>query len=264
MAGAIPRMAIRAMVALALVAPMSLPSLAKTPGATHCYGSVCHRVLTLAETQGQIGRPRIVHASHYDDPRRDRFNPSLITSSGELFRPGEADNAASPNLPNGTQIAVYSPATRRGAIVRINNSGPYWGNRTLDLSRGLADKLGFGNQGVARVVIEVLQAPTAKEAKWARNRRYQPLPGFVGPVAGMDALRSAWASCSGSEQRWPKCADKPGRPPERALPTASVNIVAAVAGTMRGFGCAVLGGGKRCSTTPAVKPEPKAARRSNS
>jgi rare lipoprotein A len=171
---------------------MTATTAAKTPGSTYCFISTCHRVLTLAETRAAVGKPRAMHASHYDDPSRDRFNPSLITSSGELFRPDAPNNAASPIYPDGTLVAVYAPTTKRGAIVRINNAGPYWGNRLIDLSRGLADKLGIAKSGVGRVVVEVLAAPTKKEATYARGRRYAPVPGFLGKVASIESVRDTW------------------------------------------------------------------------
>jgi hypothetical protein len=133
-----------------------------------------------------------MHASHYDDPSRDRFNPSLLTSSGEMFRPWAADNAASPIYPDGTLVAVFAPTTKRGAIVRINNAGPYFGNRLIDLSRGLGDKLGFSHSGVGRVIVEVLAEPRPKEAAYVRGRRYAPVPGYIGKVAGVEEVRAVW------------------------------------------------------------------------
>jgi rare lipoprotein A len=74
--------------------------------------------------------------------------------------------------------------------VRINNAGPYWGNRLIDLSRGLADRLGVG--GVSRVTVEVLAAPTAAEARYKRGRRYPPVAGFIGRVASVEEVRAHW------------------------------------------------------------------------
>ena len=183
-----------ALVAAALLWPASLATStaveAKTPGKTYCFLGKCHRVRTLAETQSLVGRPMTVRASHYDDARRDRFNPSNITSSGEYFRAGAADNAASPNLPNGTVILAYNPSTRQAAVLRINNAGPYWGNRTLDVSRGAAQRLGFAGQGVASLVIKVVRAPTQSEATYSRGRRYAAVPG---PIGSHGSVQSALA-----------------------------------------------------------------------
>lgn len=159
---------------------------AKTPGKTYCFYRVCHRVMTLEETRRAVGKRMIVHASHYDDPRRDRFNPSNLTSSGEWFRAGVPDNAASPKLPNGTVILAWNPATRQSAVLRINNAGPYWKNRTLDVSRAAADRLGFGRQGVAQLHIQVLRAATSDDVIWRKGRRYAAVPGPIGTFSSFE------------------------------------------------------------------------------
>lgn len=148
--------------------------------------------MTLAETHALVGHRQSVIASHYDSPERDRFNPSLVTSSGEIFDPSSTDHAASPIYPDGTQMAVLVPATGKGAIIRVTNAGPYYSGRLLDLSRGLAERLGIAQAGVAEVTIEILAAPTMAESRYVFGRRYRPLPGFVGPAADLDVLRALW------------------------------------------------------------------------
>ncbi len=166
---------------------------AKTPGKTYCYHRKCHRVMTLEETRRAIGKPTTLHASHYDDPWRDRFNPRNLTSSGEWFRSGTPDNAASPNLPNGTIVLAWNPATKQAVVLRINNAGPYWGNRTLDVSRGAAERLGFARQGVARLTVAILHAPSRQEATYRKGRRFAAVPGPIGSFASFE-LASAAAS----------------------------------------------------------------------
>lgn len=172
---------------------------AKTPGRTYCFNGVCHRVKTLAETRREVGRRQVLIASHYDSCHRDRFNPCGLTSSGERYRPGLPNNAASPNYPNGTLLLVWHPRTKKTVVVRINNAGPYWGNRRLDLSRAAAQRLGF--RGVARVHVTVLKAPTASQARYKRNRVYRPAPGYVGRHASFGAaaanVRSRYAGVVG-------------------------------------------------------------------
>jgi len=160
---------------------------AKTPGSKYCFLGVCHRVKTIAETQALVGKTETVQASFYDDAKRDRFNPRNVTSSGEYFNAMRPDNAASPVLPDGTKVMVWSPTTKRAAIIRINNAGPYWGRRLIDLSRGAAEKLGFAHSGVATVQVRVLEAPTRAEATYRRGRVYPPLPGYLGGFASIDA-----------------------------------------------------------------------------
>jgi rare lipoprotein A (peptidoglycan hydrolase) len=156
---------------------------AKTPGRSYCFNGVCHRVKTLAETRREVGKARIVVASHYDSCHRDRYNPCGLTSSGERYDPSRPNNAASPNYPNGTLLLVWNPRTKKSVVVRINNAGPYWGNRRLDLSRAAAQRLGF--RGVAKLHVKVLKAPTAAQARYKRNRRYQPAPGYIGQFASI-------------------------------------------------------------------------------
>ncbi|OYW55059.1 MAG: hypothetical protein B7Y80_09110 [Hyphomicrobium sp. 32-62-53] len=162
---------------------------AKGPGRTYCFLKKCHRVKTIAETQALVGRDMTVMASHYDSCKKDRFNPCGLTSSGEPFFPERADNAASPVLPDGTIVMVWSKATKQAVVLRINNAGPYWGNRKLDLSRAAARKLGIG--GVGEVTLRVLKAPTPAEARYSKNRRYEPVPGPIGQFASLDEAQGA-------------------------------------------------------------------------
>jgi len=37
------------------------------------------------------------------------------------------------------------------SVVRVNDRGPFHGNRDLDLSKGAADAIGLTNSGVGRV-----------------------------------------------------------------------------------------------------------------
>lgn len=162
---------------------------AKTPGQKHCYGGVCHRVLSLGETTREIGKVRKIAASHYDDCRRDRYNPCGLTSSGEAFNAAAPDNAASSIHPDGTILIVRNPATKAAAVIRVNNFGPFKGNRKLDLSRAAAERLGYGRQGVATLDVMVVHAPSTEETRYKRKRRYEPVPGFLGR---MDSIESAY------------------------------------------------------------------------
>jgi rare lipoprotein A len=167
---------------VAFVASMAAAeATAKTPGHNYCYNGICHRVKTIAETERLIGVKVALHASHYGFCKTDRFNRCGLTSSGEEFKPGHADNAASPIYPNGTKLLVWHPRSRKAAVVRINNTGPYHNRRTLDLSRATAEKLGFGGSGVSTVHAKVIAAPTRAEATYRANRKYPPVPGYIGP-----------------------------------------------------------------------------------
>lgn len=171
----------------------STPADAKTPGSTYCFYGTCHRVKTLTETESIVGVKQIVQASFYDSCKNDRYNPCGLTSSGEAFRPEKADNAASPIYPDGTTLLVRSPVSQQAAVLRVNNAGPYWGKRTLDVSRGAAEALGFKGQGVAELEVRVLEAPTRDEATYKRHRSYAPVLGPIGRYASIDEAQVSLA-----------------------------------------------------------------------
>ena len=182
-----------AVAAVAIPATTSTPVEAKTPGKTYCFVGKCHRVKTIAETQALVGKEESITASHYDDCSKDRYNPCGLTSSGERFHPDRPDNTASPIYPDGTQLLVWSPENKRALVVRVNNAGPYWGNRTLDLSRAAAEKLGFEGEGVAKLKVRVIKAPEVAETKYVKNRNYDPVPGDIGQYASLDDAQRGMA-----------------------------------------------------------------------
>ncbi len=78
-----------------------------------------------------------------------------LTANGERYNPG-GYTAAHRTLPFGTRVRVTSPATGRSVVVRINDRGPYAGNRVIDLSVGAARAIGLTNSGVGTVRMEVV------------------------------------------------------------------------------------------------------------
>ena len=182
-----------AVAAVAIPATMTSPAEAKTPGKTYCFVGKCHRVKTIEETQALVGKEESITASHYDDCSKDRFNPCGLTSSGERFHPDRPDNTASPIYPDGTTLLVWSPENKRALVVRVNNAGPYWGNRTLDLSRAAAEKLGFEGEGVAKLKVRVIKAPEEAETKYVENRNYEPVAGDIGQYASLEDAQRGMA-----------------------------------------------------------------------
>ncbi len=178
---------------IAIPAITSAPVEAKTPGKTYCFVGKCHRVKTIEETHQLVGVEQNVTASHYDDCSKDRYNPCGLTSSGERFHPDRPDNTASPIYPDGTQLLVWSPKNKRALVLRVNNAGPYWGNRTLDLSRAAAEKLGFEGAGVAALKVKVIKAPELEESRYKKNREYAPVPGDIGQYASLDEAQTGMA-----------------------------------------------------------------------
>lgn len=77
------------------------------------------------------------------------------TASGEVFNPAEL-TAAHRTLPFNTRVRVTHAGTGQSVTVRINDRGPFKGDRIIDLSRAAADSIGLTSSGVAMVHLEVL------------------------------------------------------------------------------------------------------------
>lgn len=77
------------------------------------------------------------------------------TASGEIFDM-YALTAAHRTLPWGTIIRVTNIANRRSVEVKVNDRGPYVGDRILDLSYAAARRLGMLEAGAVTVSIEVV------------------------------------------------------------------------------------------------------------
>jgi rare lipoprotein A len=78
------------------------------------------------------------------------------TANGEVFRPGTL-TAAHRTLPFGTMVRVTNLNNGRSTVVRINDRGPFVGNRVIDLGHGAAQQVGLVSSGLAPVRLEVLR-----------------------------------------------------------------------------------------------------------
>jgi rare lipoprotein A (peptidoglycan hydrolase) len=84
-----------------------------------------------------------------------------LTADGEIYDM-YGQTAAHPTLPLGSVVRVMNLRTRKSAIVRINDRGPYVAGRDLDVSYQVARELGFVQRGTARVRVELLKVPPSK------------------------------------------------------------------------------------------------------
>lgn len=80
------------------------------------------------------------------------------TANGERFDMN-AMTAAHRSLPLSCFIRVTNKDNGKSVVVRVNDRGPYSGNRILDLSYGAAKQLGIVNQGMGNVTIERVSSP---------------------------------------------------------------------------------------------------------
>ena len=77
------------------------------------------------------------------------------TSNGEIFDLYAA-SAAHKTLPIPSYARVTNLDNGRSVVVRVNDRGPFHGDRLIDLSYGAAVKLGYMEHGTAPVEVEVL------------------------------------------------------------------------------------------------------------
>ena len=78
------------------------------------------------------------------------------TANGERFNM-RAMTAAHKTLPFGTKVRVTNRRNGRSVVVRINDRGPFIRGRTIDLSRGAAERIGMIASGHARVQLDIVR-----------------------------------------------------------------------------------------------------------
>jgi rare lipoprotein A len=115
----------------------------------------------------KIGQPYTVNGTTYvprEQPDYDeagiaswygaKFHGRL-TANGEVFDRNKL-TAAHPTLPLPTQVRVTNLENGRSVVLRVNDRGPFVGNRIIDLSERAAEVLGFRGKGLANVQVTYL------------------------------------------------------------------------------------------------------------
>ena len=115
------------------------------------------------------------------------------TSSGERYDMYKL-TAAHRHLPLPCYVRVTNLDNRKSAIVRVNDRGPFHGERIIDLSYAAAVKLGFANRGTARVLVESV----GPEPVAAANAMPSIAPGPVGEHIYLQA--GAFSNRRGAER----------------------------------------------------------------
>lgn len=108
-------------------------------------------IFAVTSAQVQTGK-----ASFY----ADKFE-GTPTASGEKYHHNKL-TAAHKTLPFGTKVRVTNLGNNQTVEVVVNDRGPYVENRIIDLSKSAAEKLGFVNQGLADIKLEVIDAGDGK------------------------------------------------------------------------------------------------------
>ena len=147
------------------------------------------------------------------------------TANGEIFDM-HALTAAHPTLPMPSYAYVSNPANGRTILVRINDRGPYVGERLIDLSRASADALGLRSGGTGRVRVRYA-GPAPLDGTDFRERQHLASRPWTGgsDVAAVEKAVSAheWARHqeAPTRQAWQPTARPPARSYADAGPAAS-------------------------------------------
>ena len=103
------------------------------------------------------------------------------TSSGEAYDM-YAMTAAHTVLPIPSYVRVTNLANKKSVVVRVNDRGPFIGNRLIDLSYTAAYKLGLATAGSGMVEVEVI-IPGSPEPGKTSGASPNIAPAAVQPVA---------------------------------------------------------------------------------
>ncbi len=117
----------------------------------------------------KVGKPYVIAGRRYT-PRvqpgyseiglASWYGPAFdgkLTANGELFDQ-YAITAAHKTLPLPSRVRVINLENGRELVVRVNDRGPFVGDRIIDLSRRSAQLLGIEQAGVGRVRIDLIDS----------------------------------------------------------------------------------------------------------
>ena len=111
-----------------------------------------------------VGKPYTIAGRTYVPSEAPRANEGLaswygssfhgrMTANGEIFD-RDSVAAAHTTMPLPSYARVTNLQNGHSMIVRVNDRGPFHGNRVIDVSERAASALGFRQQGTARVRVE--------------------------------------------------------------------------------------------------------------
>lgn len=126
-------------------------------------------------------RPYTVFGQHYVPIRehRDYREQGVASWYGNKFHGNKTANgerydmfamtAAHKTLPLPSYVRVRNLNNGREIVVRVNDRGPFHGNRIIDLSYAAANKLGMASKGTALVEVTGIDASPKPSAKPSAN-----------------------------------------------------------------------------------------------
>jgi rare lipoprotein A (peptidoglycan hydrolase) len=132
-----------------------------------------------AETKSRYGNPEsyVVFGQRYEvlDSSRGYVQEGIASWYGEPFHGRRTSNgevydmhaltAAHKSLPLPTYVLVTNLDNGRQVILRVNDRGPFHGDRIIDVSFAAAERLGIVGPGTARVEVRALDPPASDRGR---------------------------------------------------------------------------------------------------
>lgn len=162
-------------------------------------------------------------ASWYGDDFHGR-----MTANGEVFDLNGI-SAAHPTLPLPSYVRVTNLSNRRSIIVRVNDRGPFRGDRIIDVSVKAAQLLGFYTNGTTWVRVEYIgRAPIEGSddrslAATLRQDGPAPAPSSVRVAAAAPIVPAAWTPPARNTRVASDALPEPARPRPLAYAAPSGN-----------------------------------------
>lgn len=137
----------------------------------------------VAQPHYKVGNPYQISGKWYYPERDLRYDKTGIaswygdlfagklTANGEIFDP-ELVSAAHKTLPMPSVVRVTNLDNGKSLVVRVNDRGPYVTGRIIDMSRAGARLLGFKDEGIARVRVQMLTEQSLRLEKLAKEGQF--------------------------------------------------------------------------------------------
>lgn len=160
--------------AIVVLGLMALASCSITPGGQRSplIPKETYKVGKPYKVAGKIYRPQV--QPDYDQVGlASWYGPNFHgkrTANGDVFNMNDL-TAAHTTLPMPSYVRVTNLKNGRWLILKVNDRGPFVGNRLIDVSRRGAQLLGFMKQGVTRVRVQAVTGSDGQLPQQVRDIR---------------------------------------------------------------------------------------------
>jgi len=119
------------------------------------------------------------------------------TANGEVYDL-YGMSAAHKTLPLPSYVRVTNLDNNRSVILRVNDRGPFYSDRIIDLSYAAAKKLGYAEIGTARVKVEGIDP----QQWWAQRGRPAPLMLDQPQVVAQESAKPNFTASTGTVEQY--------------------------------------------------------------